>query len=418
MGKTLLFAYNTLYPVGGLLLSPYIAYRLARYKKHRAGLWEKLSFKLPPRLPHNRRIWFHAVSVGESLAVAPVVSLFKERHPDVGIYFSTTTATGMEVAKRKLSGVVDAFFFFPLDFYPVVKRVVEVVSPTACAIVETEIWPSLAFAVEAPLFMINARISEHSFYGYMKLSFFIKELFKRYRRFLARSRKDAARLVALGAPQEKVEVAGNIKFYSVYQQSLGVDEERWRRELGLSEDAPVFVAGSTHQGEEEQVLKAYKVLKGKYPNLKLVLAPRHPERADEVEGLIKEFRLSCGRRSRGEKLKEADVLLLDTVGELFPTYSVCNVAFVGGSLVDVGGHNPLEPLAFERPTIMGPFYSNFLDVMEEVEGFVKVVKDWEGLVAAVEDALEGGGRLKGVKYKFLQADRAVEKTISALEEVL
>ena len=373
MNKLFLAGYNFFYPVGALLFSPFLAYKIVTSEKYRTGLREKLSFKLPR---HSFCVWIHAVSVGETLAVVPLVEEIKEKL-GLSICFSTTTNTGMEVAKSKLSGVVDDFFYFPLDFYPVVKRVVDVVNPQAVLIVETEIWPSLLYICHKkgiPVFMVNGRISDASFSGYSKISWFISPFLKYYSKFFMKSPRDAARIITLGAPEDKVVVTGNIKFASVYKRALSVESEFVRREFGLSPKEQLFTAGSVHPGEEEKVVGVYLKLKNDFPSLKLLLAPRHPERRQEVVDIVRGSGLSFRLRSEGGTFEGCNVLILDTVGELFSLYSISNVVFIGGSLVNVGGHNPLEALVFGRPVIMGPYHHNFTDIVNEVREGIIVVR--------------------------------------------
>ena len=422
MDKVLLTAYNLLYPVGAAVFSPFLAYKLASEYKYRAGLAQKLSFELPEDIPYGKRVWFHAVSVGETQAVAPVVREFKGRHPEVGVYFSTTTYTGMGVAKRELADAVDSFFYFPLDFYPVVKRVLDRVKPRAISIVETEIWPTLLFLSKqegVPVFMVNGRLSDASFRGYYRIRSLMKNFLEGYYRLFMKSEADAVRIVLLGAPQDRVEVTGNIKYYSVYLRSTEIDVDHWRKELGKDGEF-LWVCGSTHEGEEEKILEAYRILSQRCEGVKLCIAPRHPERFREVAQLIKQFGFRLGLRSDGAKLSSCDVLLLDTVGELFAVYSVADVVFVGGSLVEVGGHNPLEPLAFCKPTACGPHYFNFRDVMEELAGLVRVVGDESELVDFVERVFNGGYVLdeNRVKRLFEGSLTSVERVIEGLEEVL
>ncbi len=267
--------------------------------------------------------------------------------------------------------------------------------------------------------MVNGRISGASFKGYMRIRPFVGRVLSGYRRLFAKSPRDAARLVALGAPQERVVVAGNLKFFSVYSSSLGVDAASLREEFGVPNGARLWVCGSTHEGEEAVVADAYGKLRGKFPGLRLVVAPRHPERAGLVHGLLKDRGFSVARRSRGERVCDADVFLLDTVGELFPLYSLADVVFVGGSLVDVGGHNPLEPLVFFKPTIIGPHYHNFLDVVEDLRDYI-LVADASGLCGAVEKVLDGvySFDFQGLREKFEKSVRTLEVLLDALEEVL
>ena len=422
MHRIALGLYNLAYPVGVALTFPYVIYKLGTVPKYRAGLSQKLGFELPEPLPHSRRVWFHGVSVGETLAIAPLVEEFKRRHPQVGVYYSVTTHTGMEIALKRLSGVADAVFYFPFDFYPVVWKVVSRTAPSAVVIAETEIWPSFVEVCRSrnvPLFMVNARVSPSSFNGYMRIRWFMRPVLEAYRYIFARSPLDAARLVQLGAPQDRVKVTGNIKFYSVLLRSKSVSPDRVREDLGLG-SFPLWVCGSTHRGEEEILLEAYRMVLEQVPELRLAVVPRHPERFREVEELIRAKGFNLGLRSRRDALADHQVLLVDTMGELFSLYSVAQVVFVGGSLVEVGGHNPLEPLVFGVPTAIGPHHFNFADVMEEVGEFVEVVEDAGQLASFVLEVLKGQCPFsrERVLERFSEAGRAVDEVLRALEEVL
>lgn len=423
MEKGVLWLYNVAYPVAGLVLSPYLVYKLSSQYKYRAGLGQKLGLELPNRILSKKRVWFHAVSVGETQAVAPFVTFFKKRYADVGVYFSTTTYTGMDVAKKSLNAVVDEFFYFPFDFYPVVRKVLERISPNAIVIVETEIWPTLLYLShdkDIPVFMINGRISDSSFKGYMRVAPFLRPFLQKYRRFYMRSKEDASRIVLIGAPQEKVVVTGNIKFYSVYERAKHVDAEEWRAKLGKKEDDYLWVCGSTHAEEEFFVLDAYRKLSGEGIRIKLCIAPRHPERFDEVASILSSMDYDFGRRSRGDKLDQYDILLLDTVGELFSVYSIADVVFIGGSLVPVGGHNPLESLVFGKPTAMGPHYFNFEDVVQEMENYINIIHDAHELATFVKRVIEGTHTLDidSVKSTFEKSYYSVELITEGIGKAL
>ncbi len=416
----LVSTYNLLFALGGGIALPFLVYKIMTKEKYRAGLKEKLALSLP-EIKGDKRIWIHAVSVGEVLAVAPLIERLKRRIPDSTIMLSTTTHTGMKTAKDKLEDLVDAFFYFPLDFYPIVSRVVNAVSPNFVGVVETEIWPSFLTVLGkkgVPVFMINGRISDSSFRGYEKISFFLKPFLQKYEKFFVRSPKDAARLSVLGASYHKIVVSGNIKYVSVYERAKSVDPCSVRAFLGW-EDYPIFCAGSTHRGEEEVVLEVYKRVKEKFSDLKLILAPRHPERKTEVEELLKKYPFSFGFKSC-ENFKDKDVLVVDTVGELFGLYSVSDAVFVGGSLANIGGHNPLEPLVFGKPTAIGPFYHNFTDIVEDMKEFLVVVEDEEGLSDFLLKSLEGSFKLPldKVMEKFNLSINSVEFLTEKIKEYM
>ncbi|NPA15906.1 MAG: 3-deoxy-D-manno-octulosonic acid transferase [Deferribacteres bacterium] len=385
--------YNLLFALGAGAGLPFIAYKMVRQEKYRAGLSEKLGLRLP-EVRGEKRIWIHAVSVGEVLAVVPLVKGLKRSVPHASLILSTTTQTGMRTARDRLKDEVDTFLYFPLDFYPVVSRVVRAVSPHVVGVVETEIWPSFLSVLASegvPVFMINGRISDASFRGYEKLSFFLKPFFEKYRKFFVRSCRDAARLYTLGASPQKIAVTGNIKYVSVYERAKEVDSSAVMASLGW-EGFPIFCAGSTHRGEEELVLEVYKRVRELFSDLKLILAPRHPERKEEVARLLEASSFSFGFRSEGN-YRDKDVMVVDTVGELFGFYSVSDVVFVGGSFVNVGGHNPLEPLVFGKPTAIGPHYHNFADVVEDMRELLFVAESRGELLEFVLKSLNGSFKL-------------------------
>ena len=411
--------YNLLYPLGGVLFSPYLVYKLLSSEKYRAGIEEKLSLKLPLKDLSKKRIWIHAVSVGEVLTVMPLVKRIRESIPGTSIVFSTTTLTGMSTAKDKLSHLVDLFLYFPLDFYPITKRVVKALSPSLVLVVETEIWPSFLHILgkeSVPVFMVNGRISDSSFAGYLKLSLFMRDFLKKYELMFVRSSKDAARLVVLGADPKKIRITGNLKYVSVYERAQQLNLSNLKKEIGW-EEFPIFCAGSTHPKEEEIVLKVFKRLKVSFPDLRLILAPRHPERKTDVIRLVKDFGFSYSLRSENKKCEEAQVLILDTVGELMGFYSISDVVFVGGSFVDVGGHNPLEPLVFGKPVAMGPFFHNFSDIIEDMGEAIKVVKNESELFDFVLKTLKGSFNLPldKVMKKFNLSLNSVEYIIDEVK---
>ncbi len=363
----------------GLLLTltlPWWLMQMLRLGKYRAGLMERLG-RVPARLGAAGELpvaWIHAVSVGEVLAVVPMVEAM--RGQGFRVVVSTTTHTGQKLARGKFGeGEV---FYFPLDFGVCIRPYLRALKPKLVVLAETEFWPNflrLAAKSGARLAVVNARISDRSFPRYLRFRGLLTKVLAPVELFLAQSERDAERLRAVGAAADRVEVAGNLKFdaappvESAAVTKLG--EQLW------SSGAPVLVAGSTVEGEEEYVLQAFRMVLREYPSASLVLAPRHKERFEEVARELKAKRFRFVRRS-AEDMAAQDlrgaVLLLDTLGELASIYRYSNIAFVGGSLVPRGGHNILEPAFFARAILTGPFTENFRDILNCFENNRAVVR--------------------------------------------
>jgi 3-deoxy-D-manno-octulosonic-acid transferase len=372
--------YDILIHLAFILLIPYFILRMVFEGRYRSGLAER--FGLIPReklkaLSPGRVVWFHAVSVGETKAVLPLVRLFKKTHPRCKVLFSTVTSTGNRVAEAEGAGVIDSLIYLPLDLGWVVRGVVRAVAPEAFIVVEKEVWPNLVKTLDdrgVPVVVVNGTVSDGSFKRYRLFSFFFRPVFSKVGFFCARTEEDGQRARELGVERGRVVFTGNLKFDLAPGARASTNAATVRERLGIEPDAMVIVAGSTHAGEEAMLITAYAGLKPEFPDLKLIIAPRHPERFDEVETLLKERGVSYTRRSRGGG-SPADVLLLDTIGELSGVYEVSTIAFVGGTLVDTGGHNLLEPAFYGKPVVYGPFLKSYLymaEMLEEAGGGVRV----------------------------------------------
>ncbi len=320
------------------------------------ALRERLGFT--PVAPGGDRFWVHAVSVGEVMAAVPLVRALRARWPEAEVVISTVTATGARVARARLSETAAAFAF-PLDLTGATRRAVERVRPRCFIALETELWPNLLRTLATsgiPAVLANGRISDRSYGRYRRVRFLFRRVLDHVGLFAMQSAEDARRIVTLGACPERVVVTGNLKMEARVEGDGG--ERGWRRLLHL--DAKhIWVAGSTHRGEESQILDVFQALRGDPGNLALILAPRHPERVEEVEALVRAHGLPVVRRSRIDSRAWGDVILLDTVGELAAIYAVADVVFIGGSLVPAGGHNVIEPALHAKPVVFGPHMSNF-----------------------------------------------------------
>jgi 3-deoxy-D-manno-octulosonic-acid transferase len=366
----------------GMGLLAYLPAFLTR--RRRAGYGHDLAQRfgrLGAGLPAEPRCWVHAVSVGESAAAVPLVEAIHRRWPELGIVVSTITPTGARIVEDRLAGTA-VHRYFPLDLPGPVRRALEAARPRFFIAIETELWPNFLRGLarrRTPAMIANGRISDRSFRRYLRVRWLMRRVLADVSVFAMQSEEDARRIVALGAPVERVVVTGNLKS-DLVPEADGADTI-WRERLGLRPTDRLWIAGSTHRGEEAIVLDAFLRARVRCPDLALLLAPRHPERAGEVEDLVRERGLAPARRSRlPEGRAPGSVVILDTVGELAALYALAEVVFVGGSLVPVGGHNVLEPAMRGKPVLYGPHTSNFR------EGALLLERSGGGLV--VEDAQE------------------------------
>jgi 3-deoxy-D-manno-octulosonic-acid transferase len=352
---------------------------------------------LIPRLPERPRLWVHAVSVGEVIAAAPLIRAWRVRHPDWAVLVTTTTPTGSAQVQRLFGEDVE-HLYLPYDLPGAVRRFFARTRPSLGVIMETELWPNLASEAARqgiPVVLANARLSERSMRGYARVRPLVRDTLAHFALIAARGPEDAARFIALGAPPARVEALGNLKFDLELAPEVVLRGQQWRTLLGTGR--PIWIAASTHPGEEAQVLEAHRRVLAEHPDALLLLAPRHPERVGEVVRLIEAAGLGYVLRSGLPALPAAweqavQVLVIDTLGELMDFYAASDLALVGGSLVAHGGHNPLEPAALGLPVLSGPHVANFAEVYEamfQAKTALKV-EDAQGLgqavVALMDDA--------------------------------
>lgn len=358
--------------------------------RYRIGLAQRLGFypkSVRRLLAAARPVWIHAASVGEVRSAEPLVRELKARAPERSVLLSTFTVTGNRIAQQ-IPGV-DAAIFLPLDFPWIVRRTLNAFDPSLLVIIETEIWPNFlrgAFRRGIPSVLLSGRLSEQAFARYSFARAFFRSVLGFFTVLGMQSPADAARIVKLGADKKKISVVGNLKFasrHSDYGCQAIISARDPCRQL--------VVAGSSHRGEEEILLEAFKSARERFPKLSLVLAPRHPERFAEVEKLLLNSPFGFQRKSRTavEQYFAQDILLLDTVGELPQFFAAGDIAFVGGSLVEIGGHNLLEPARFQKPILFGPYMTNFKSIAEEMKrsGAAIEVRNAEELARALIELL-------------------------------
>jgi 3-deoxy-D-manno-octulosonic-acid transferase len=418
----LMFLYDFVWTLLFIQLLP-----LAAAHKRRAHFFERLSLKLPKPVLKEGTLWVHALSVGEVMSAIPLVKALKAQFPAKGIVMSASTHQGMAVARDHLKGQVDGLFYMPFDFWWSTHRLVKAVKPALFILVETDIWPGFLDYLSSrhiKAILVNGRISPRTFRSYSRFSFFVRRMFHPLHVCLMQSDLDARRLSQIGVKDEKILTTGNIKFDRHWLPVTPKERQEWLDLLGLKEGDLVWVAGSTHRGEEQMVLEVFKRLRFSYPLLRLVVAPRRVALSVHTRDLAKGMGFKAVLRTGLPNSHGTyDVLVLDTLGELDRVYSLGEVSFVGGSLVPLGGHNLLEPAAFGRPVIFGPHTHNFAEMSEtllEAGGGWKV-QDQEGLYEALKRLL-GDSELRkriGENAKaFVDKNRGALRRVQDCVEVL
>ena len=414
-----------------IVVSPYFAYQAIRYKKYVGSLRERLGYlPISFNVDGEESLWIHAVSVGEALTARALAADLKARYPRLRLFLSTTTIAGQQVARRSLQHV-DAVFYFPFDWAFIVRRTLNLVKPRVFIMMETEIWPNLLRVCRkrgVRTVVINGRISSRSYPRYRLIRPFFRRVLADVDRFCMQSEESARRLIDLGADPSRVSVTGSLKFDSLELPtpvSHGKPRERVLRFFRLSPHRTVIVAGSTFRGEEAAVLRAFARVKSTMPGALVVLAPRQPERFGEVERLARDAGFVTIRRSELpiDAEPRADVVVLDSIGELAQLYQLATAVFVGGSLVDQGGHNILEPAIFGKPVVFGPNMQNFKEIADTFlanDAAVQVQSDREleeALLLLVSDPVRRA-RLGAAARALVEANRgAKDKTLAVIADL-
>ena len=375
-------AYSLLLSLGLLLLSPYFLFQALAHRKYVSGLRERLGFL--PAINQQPVVWLHCVSVGETQAARPLVERLRRELPQHALVVSTVTLTGQKLARELFRTQAARVFYFPFDWRWSVRRALRAMNPAVVLVMETELWPNFLRECKArdiPVALVNGRISRKSFARYRRIKFFLRRVFECVTVAVMQSEKDAERLRELGA--KKVVVAGNLKF----DVGLVEGQTDLACRFGLNGEVPLVVAASTHAPEETIVLESFANVRQSQP-VRLMLAPRRPERFNEVAKLIEASGLSWARRTSAPAATDAnvEVILLDTIGELPATYSLATAVFVGGSIVDRGGHNVLEPAAHGVAVVTGAHTHNFhaiVDLLNEADAIVQLPPS-EGADAVAE----------------------------------
>ena len=361
--------YSLLYTVAFALMLPLF---LLRREKYAAGFWQRLG-NLPKFKQDDRSvIWLHCVSVGETNAARPLVDELVTQFPSHRLVVSTTTKTGQELAQKIFAEKAEAVFYFPFDWKFSVRRALSTFRPSAILLMETEIWPRFfreAHKSGASVVIVNGRLSEKSFKHYSLVRGLIKRVLGFVDLALMQGERDAARIIDLGLALDKVRVTGNLKFDQQNEAAEYPITEQLQARFGIDGSRPLIVAASTHEPEEKWILYAFNKLRKTKNDIspRLMLVPRHAERFDSVAALVDSSGTTCVRRSDGASPedKNADVIVLDTIGELRAVYPLADIVFVGGSLIPHGGQSVLEPAVAGKAIITGPYTHNFIDIIRE-----------------------------------------------------
>lgn len=367
----MLLIYNLLQIILGILLLPILLVFVLLTPKYRRSTWLRLGFGLPSLIRNlaadRPRIWIHALSVGEVSSSQALVRKLKEEYPDGILIFSASTSSGRKYAASVLVESVDLLVPFPLDLLWSVERFIRVLQPDLFVLVETDLWPNFLASLErngVPALLVNGRISEESFQKYLRFKSFFGSLFSSFKFIAMQTIADAGKMKRLGVPAKRLLSIGNLK-YGVLDESDKPGQGGQAPGIASLTGKRLWVAGSTHSGEEEIILKVYQQLQLVFDDLNLIIAPRNVERGGEIEKIASGYGFKPVRRSKGGGFTD-DLLILDTLGELASVYGMADFSFIGGSLVMERGHNPLESAAFAKPVIFGPHMEDFAEIAEDL----------------------------------------------------
>jgi 3-deoxy-D-manno-octulosonic-acid transferase len=422
------FAYSLLYAVALVALLPYEYFRRPKGLRKR-WLRERFGLVTPPVPGNSPVIWIHAVSVGEVISALPLMREMKRRYPSLPFVISTVTDTGQKVARERISDIAHPVYL-PFDLALTLKTLIKRVKPRLFIVMETELWPNTFRILRSegiPILVLNGRISDRSFKGYKKIRFFIKQVVKWVDMFCMQEEVYKERIKTLGADDNRIRVTGNFKFDTEPSDTM----PGWSGSLR----GPVIVAGSTHQGEEELIVSVFERLRNKHPELNLIVAPRHPERFQKVEDMLRAQGLPYLKRSEMNP-QSADrerqggnnqglsgiIVILDTIGELSSVYGMADIAVIGGSFASHGGHNPLEPAFRGRPVVCGPHMENFPFIHDFYEERAAIRTDAEGLYGVLNELLGSPEQraAMGKKARVLYDKKAgaVHRAMAILERYL
>jgi len=407
--------YDIFYLLFTLIYAPIL---VLRGKWHR-GIFDRFQLK-HCTLSSQKSIWIHAVSVGEVLAAFQLVEKILKRNPSIQIVMTTVTKTGYEILESKKKDSVVGFYA-PADLSWVVKDFIKKIKPAVYLSTETEIWPNLFSELikkEVPIIIVNGRISDKGFKGYKRAKIFLNHIIESIALFCMQSTTDTQRIVDMGAKKDRVKTVGNIKF------DISIEKTNFRKsDLGFEEQDIILVAGSTHQGEEDILLRIFSKLKSEFRNLKLVLAPRHIERTEAIVDLVENSGLKFAKLS-STKESDTECIIVDTIGKLRGLYAMAQIVFIGKTLCKGGGQNVIEPSIYGKPVFVGPLTQNFKDVVciLKAEGAIIQVQDEMELEERLKYFLNHPKELEGVgikaKQTIMACQGATDQTMALIQPFL
>jgi len=432
------FLYNVAIIILTFVVSGFLAYRLLTAEKYWFGLRQKLG-SIPKEVLAKRSgkpiIWLQAVSVGEVLAARPLIDRFRQDFPGYQLLISTTTKTGYEVCRSKVlaDGAPcgdDLLIFFPLDYRWIVRRVLRLFRPVLICLIETELWPNFIWTADRmgiPVTLINGRISRHSYRGYRRFRFLMRRVLRCFASMGMQTDDDARRIIKIGAPAERVRVTHSLKYDGAAMiDADALDDAAIRAEIKVPASARILTAGSTHYYEEEVLADIYERLRQECNDLVLILAPRHPDRVPRIQAYLERRGLPYNLKSafsNGDR-PFAPIVVIDTLGELVKFYKVASVVFVGKSLTQKGGHNPIEPAVFARPIVFGPYMDNFEEAASLLirAGGARVVHDTDELRAAILELLtdpeHAAAMGRRAREAVMACTGAVDESIAQMKQAL
>jgi len=418
--------YDIAFIIFGIIYFPYLA---VKGKTHK-NFMQKFAF-LPKKITDLKKpVWIHGVSVGEAVLAVKLARAVKKKFPETRIIISTTTETGMDIISRHGAGVVDGVFYYPFDLSVIVRRAARLIDPQAYIMIETEIWPNLLVCLakkNVPAIIVNGRISDNSFKNYRKIKFVTRRVFRNITYFCMQTERDVERIRELGANENSTCVSGNMKFDG--EMFILSDAKFNRQKLGYKADESIVVAGSTHFPEEKNIIDIYKRLKRENENLRIILVPRHINRCSEIREYIEKSDLNfCNfsdmLRENYSLLARGDVLLVDTIGHLKDIYSLADVVFIGGSMADKGGQNPIEPAMWGKAVVFGPNMFNFrkiADIFMENSAAV-CVNNYTELEKSIEMLLKNSARREQLAenaFRVVKENRgALNRTVEKLKKYI
>ena len=424
--------YDLILYLSALFLVPYYLFRGLRYGKARHGVRERLGIyaqDFRQLLEGRKIIWVHAVSVGETRAAIPLLKALKKKHPEALLVLSNVTETGRKIATKLPE--IDHYIFFPFDLRWVVRKTLNIIQPDVIILVETEIWPNFVLEAKSrniPMVLVNGRISDRSFPRYRMAGKLLVPILESFSDFCMQSEQDSRRIRHLGAASGRVQVTGNLKF-DMQPPAIDMTElDALKQELKLPANGRIWVAGSTHDGEEKQLVDVYQNLRKICPELFLVLVPRHPERCRQVvDDLAKKDIAATLRSTLSTKDKiffPGEIMVVDTLGEMLKLYTLADLVFVGGSLVPTGGHNVLEASLVKKPVLFGPYMQNFKEIarlLRAAHGGLQVM-DSDDLYRQMKILLENPSEAERIgdngRHLLQENQGATERTLSIISRYI